>query len=100
MTSFAKKPLCPSSATISAYTKGTLSFLLHHSVAEHLARCEFCSVESSLWRAYPAQGMSSEAHVAAEAGVPPMPLALRLLAERTLYEMQPAVAPAAASRAA
>lgn len=104
MSRFAKQPFCPSSATISAYNAGTLSFLVRRSVADHLAVCEFCSVESTLWLPFPAPAAAPEMPeayaVAAEAGATQVPLALRLLAESTLSELQAAGAPAARRHAA
>ncbi len=89
MTPFAKQIDCPTTATISAYSAGTLSFLSRSSIAEHIAACEFCGAESAL--------LSRQAHAADEMleprlAVPPMPLALRLLAESTLSEMHAAQA--------
>ncbi|HEY0100384.1 MAG TPA: hypothetical protein VGB76_15670 [Pyrinomonadaceae bacterium] len=99
MSSFAKQPFCPSSATISAYNAGTLSFLLRRSVAEHLAVCEFCHVVSTLWRSFPADAAAPEmpdAHlVASTAAVPPLPFALRALAENLLGETHTAARDAA-----
>jgi hypothetical protein len=97
MSSFAKQPGCPSSAALSAYGLGSLSFLARRSVAEHLAACEFCGAELSLLLAPQASANASlDAHVAADA--PPMPLALRTLAESVLSEMH--AAPVAERRAA
>lgn len=108
MSSFAKKPFCPSSATLSAYNAGTLSFLVRHSVAEHLATCEFCGVESTLWLSLPANAAArampdahdadAQAGIGTPAGSSQLPLALRLLAESTFSELQGAAAPAAAAR--
>ncbi|HEX8422169.1 MAG TPA: hypothetical protein VF634_02095 [Pyrinomonadaceae bacterium] len=105
MSRFAKQPFCPSSATISAYNAGTLSFLVRRSVADHLAVCEFCGVEATLWLTSPANDAAArempEAYaVTAETGVTQVPLALRLLAESTLSELQAAGAPAAGRHAA
>ena len=88
MFSFAKQHGCPTSATLSAYGAGTLSFLARQSVAEHLAACEFCGAELallSLQRAPLADEMPEAAHAAI--ATPPMPLALRLLAESVLHDM-------------
>ncbi len=89
MTPFAKHIGCPTAATISAYSAGTLSFLSRSSIAEHLAACEFCGAESAL--------LSRQAHVADEmlephVAAPPLPFALRLLAESMLGEMHAAQA--------
>ena len=88
MSSFAKQPLCPSSAVLSAYVAGTLSFLARPSVADHLAACEFCDAESAFWLSFRANHDAAqethEPHVVAAAATPPMPLALRVLAGRRL----------------
>jgi hypothetical protein len=97
MSNFAKQAFCPSSATISAYTAGKLSFLLHRSVADHLAKCEFCSVESNLWRSFPAAAAASAHDSAAGAGAPPLPLAW---AENLFDEMHTEARPAVGSHAA
>lgn len=94
MSSFVKQSGCPSSAVLSAYGLETLSFLARPSVASHLAVCEFCEAELSLLLAPHAP---LDAHVAA-AVAPPMPLALRVLAESLLSEMH--AAPVAERRAA
>lgn len=96
MSSFAKQTGCPSSATLSAYGAMSLSFLARRSVAEHLAACEFCGAELSLLLAQDAPAVETlDAHVAV---APPMPLALRVLAESILSEMH--AAPVAQRRAA
>ena len=95
MSSFAKQTICPSSATLSAYCGGTLSFLARASVAEHLAVCEFCGAESSLLAQHAPPVETLDAQVA-----PQMPLALRLLAESIFGEMHAAAAEAAGRRAA
>jgi anti-sigma factor ChrR (cupin superfamily) len=101
MSVFAKQLGCPSSATLSAYGSGTLSFLARLSVAEHLAACDFCGAELSLLRTQHAHAVGvdemPETHVNV-AAAPPMPLALRLLAESLFGEMHNA--PHAAERRA
>jgi hypothetical protein len=92
MFSFAKQRGCPSSAALSAYGAGTLSFLARQSVAEHLDACEFCGAESallSLHSAHAAGTVSEAPHDDADAA-PPVPLALRLLAESLFGEMHAA----------
>ena len=90
MSGFAKQKNCPSSATLSADCAGTLSFLARPGVAEHLAACEFCGAESAFWLS-----LQSESAVVAAVDettiAPPMPLALRLLAESLFGEMHAAV---------
>lgn len=109
MSSFAKQPICPSSATLLAYAAGTLSFLVRWSVAEHLATCEFCGAESSFWlslHATVAAQKLPEAHVATapapapQAPAPQIPLSLHLLAKSVLGEMRAAAATAPERRAA
>jgi anti-sigma factor ChrR (cupin superfamily) len=87
MSSFAKQPGCPTSATLSAYSSGTLSFLARPCVAEHLAACEFCVAELSLLAACAPAVETLDAH---RYVAPQMPLALRLLAESMLSEMHAA----------
>ncbi|HLL71424.1 MAG TPA: hypothetical protein VK363_08325 [Pyrinomonadaceae bacterium] len=87
MPRFAKQPDCPASAALAAYAAGTLSFLARECVAEHLAACEFCDAELPL--------LSRHAPVATETtkphdDAPPVPLALRLLAESALADMHAA----------
>jgi hypothetical protein len=99
MSSFAKQPGCPSSAVLSAYGLGSLSFLARRGVAEHLGACEFCGAELSLLLAPHAPALvPPDAHNAAVTTAPPMPLALRTLAESVLSEMH--AAPVAERRAA
>ena len=86
---FAKQPDCPTDAALAAYARGALPFLARTSVAEHLAACEFCGAELPLLSRYAhAAGVAvtTEPFVAA----PPMPLALRLLAESVLADMHAA----------
>lgn len=88
MPRFAKRPDCPASATLADYAAGTLSFLARTGVAAHLSACEFCGAESSL--------LSRHAPIAAveltesddAAAAPPLPLALRALAESVLADMR------------
>jgi len=99
MSSFAKQTGCPTSAALSAYGAGSLSFLARRSVSEHLATCEFCGAELSLLLAPQLAPAQLDEHVAADiATAPPMPLALRVLAESILSEMH--AAPSAERRAA
>ncbi|HJR07498.1 MAG TPA: hypothetical protein VJ842_09590 [Pyrinomonadaceae bacterium] len=87
MPRFAKQPDCPASAVLSDYAAGTLSFLARPSVAAHLAACEFCGAELPLLsRHAPVEIETAESFVAA----PPMPLALRVLAESVLADMNAA----------
>lgn len=87
MPRFAKQPHCPASAVLVAYAAGTLSFLARENVTGHLAACEFCGAESSLLsRRAPASSETTESRDDA----PPMPLALRLLAESRLADMHAA----------
>jgi hypothetical protein len=88
MPRFAKQPDCPADAALADYAAGTLSFLARANVSEHLAACEFCGAELTL--------LSRHAHAANAVettkesffvAAPPMPLALRLLAESVLADM-------------
>ena len=92
MSSFAKQSVCPSSATLSAYGSETLSFLVRRSVAEHLAACEFCCAESALLAQHaPAvEPLDARDDDCAVTATPPMPLALRLLAESIFGELHAA----------
>lgn len=86
MPRFAKRPDCPASATLADYATGTLSFLARTGVAAHLSACEFCDAESSLLsRHTPAAAAEMTESFAA---VPPLPLALRVLAESVLADMR------------
>lgn len=101
MSGFAKQTVCPSSAVLSAYVAGTLSFLARRGVADHLAACEFCEAESAFWLSLGANDATQEmpeTHVAIQPATPRMPLALRALAESVLGEMN--AAPAAVERRA
>lgn len=85
MPRFAKRPDCPASAALADYAAGTLSFLARTGVAAHLSVCEFCDAESSLLsRHTPAAAEMTESFTA----VPPLPLALRVLAESVLADMR------------
>jgi anti-sigma factor ChrR (cupin superfamily) len=86
---FAKQPDCPASATLAKYAAGTLSFLALPSVAEHLAACEFCGAELSLLsRHAPAAVVETTQSFKA---APPIPLALRVLAESMLADVNATV---------
>lgn len=88
MNSFVKQQGCPSSGTLSAYGAGTLSFLARPGVAGHLAACEFCGAELallSLPRAVANERLEEPpSDPSAVTVAPPVPLALRLLAESLL----------------
>jgi hypothetical protein len=112
MPRFAKRPDCPSSATLQSYGANTLSFLARPAVAAHLAACEFCGAESSLFTGCAPAPESPSASPSASpcepssaplfespSAPPPMPLALRLFAQSALAEMADA-ARAATRRAA
>jgi hypothetical protein len=105
MSGFAKQASCPASATLAAYHAGTLSFLARRSVAEHLPACEFCGAEAAFWFSFNphadgAGAMPETCVVALEAATPPMPLALRGLAESLLGEMNAVAAQTTERRAA
>ncbi|HEY0082851.1 MAG TPA: hypothetical protein VGB61_08685 [Pyrinomonadaceae bacterium] len=92
MPRFAKRPDCPSSATLQSYGANTLSFLALPGVAAHLAACEFCGAELSLLtgRAHALQSPSVSASESPSGPLtppPPLPLALRLFAGSALAEM-------------
>jgi hypothetical protein len=94
MPRFAKQPGCPSSSTLQSYGANTLSFLARPGVAAHLAACEFCGAELSLLVERAPTVETPEV----EAGMPAMPLALRLFAQSALADI--AAARAAATRRA
>ena len=87
MPRFAKQPDCPASAVLADYAAGTLSFLARPSVAEHLAACEFCGAGLALLSRHAPAVETTQSFVAA----PPLPLALRVLAESVLADMHAAV---------
>lgn len=84
MPRFAKRPDCPASAALADYAAGTLSFLARTGVAAHLSVCEFCDAESSLLSRHTPAAEMTESFTAA----PPLPLALRVLAESVLADMR------------
>jgi len=78
MRPFAKQPNCPTAETLIAYSADALAVLVRQSVAAHLTSCEFCAVEVELLARH-------RPHEAASASnTPPMPLAVRLLAQTLL----------------
>jgi hypothetical protein len=88
MPRFAKQPGCPASATLQAYGAGTLSYLARRGVAAHLAACEFCGAELSLFERCATAVEPPEV----EPPAPSMPLALRLFARSALAEIAAACA--------
>jgi anti-sigma factor RsiW len=78
MRPFAKQSNCPTAATLVAYCDDALAVLVRQSVAAHLPGCEFCAAEVALLARHRPQ---VEAHVQT---APPVPLAVRLLAETLL----------------
>jgi hypothetical protein len=99
MPRFAKRPDCPSSATLQSYGANTLSFLARPGIAAHLAACEFCGAESSLLAGRAPALRSPSESASGPLAPPPLPLALRLFAQSALAEMSDA-ARAATRRAA
>ncbi|HEX8069575.1 MAG TPA: hypothetical protein VF546_06470 [Pyrinomonadaceae bacterium] len=95
MRKFAKQADCPAAAVLTQFNLGALPALTRQSVARHLATCDFCAAEARLLAR----------HAAAAAGVttttvaPPVPLAVRLLAQ-TLLEQGAARAATSTRRAA
>lgn len=87
MPRYAKQLNCPTSATLSACGTGTLSFLARQSVAEHLAACEFCGAELALLLAQQPARVVERSDALSVTAPPPMPLALRVLAESILGEL-------------
>ena len=83
MRQFTKQAACPTAVTLSAYNRGTLNVLARQGVAAHLARCEFCVAECALLARHDELAVSAppDAH---DACSPPVPLAVRLLAQTLL----------------
>jgi hypothetical protein len=109
MREFAKQPNCPATVVLAAFNDDALSVLARQSVAAHLSACEFCAAEAQLLaQATPARSAAQDAPALAShdasssatqdawACAPPVPLALRLLAQTLLA----GVAAADAQRAA
>ena len=79
---FCKQKTCPSAGTLVGYNQATLAYGVREQVAAHLAQCDFCGAEMQLLAEHPSD-ISECVHA-------PMPLHLRLLAERLLrYETAP-----------
>ena len=87
MPRFAKRPDCPSSAVLQSYGAHTLSFLARPGVAAHLAACEFCGAELSLFTGCAPAPESPSESPSEPLAPPPLPLALRLFAGSALAEM-------------
>lgn len=78
MRPFAKQANCPAPQLLCHYHDGTLSVLARQSIEAHLAACDFCAAAAALLAT---QRQPTTAHVEA---APPVPLALRLLAQTLL----------------
>ena len=78
MRPFAKQTNCPAAKTLLDYNEGALPVLAQQSVAAHLNGCEFCAAEAALLERQRTQ-VETSASVA-----PPVPLAVRLLAQALL----------------
>ncbi|HEX8181036.1 MAG TPA: hypothetical protein VF525_15925 [Pyrinomonadaceae bacterium] len=77
MRQFTKQPGCPAAATLVAYHEDALPVLSRQAVGAHLSNCEFCAAEAQLLG-------RADQQPAAEFVAPPMPFALRALAESML----------------
>ncbi len=79
---FRKKIICPSAASLLAYTGGTLADLALRKVRLHLAQCDFCRAEAYLLsRHHLPQPDECDAPAT-------MPLALRLFAQQRFSDLR------------
>ena len=74
---FAKRPDCPSSGALLAYSGNSLAGLRGESVRLHLTRCDFCNAELRLLGEHPPVGEVTFA-------LANLPLSLLLLAGQSL----------------
>jgi hypothetical protein len=97
MRKFAKQANCPAAAVLMQFNAGALPVLTRQSVARHLATCDFCAAEAHLLAHYVAPAADASQPAATETTIPapPVPLAVRLLAQTLL-----APAPARSTRRA
>ncbi|HYX40960.1 MAG TPA: hypothetical protein VE821_04645 [Pyrinomonadaceae bacterium] len=78
MRPFAKQSNCPATKTLLDYSDDALPVLVRQSIEAHLTNCEFCAAEVELLdRHRPQTAAPTDA-------APPVPLAVRLLAQTLL----------------
>ena len=73
---FKKERHCPSSQDLASYHQRHLASSQDSHITAHLPTCDFCAAELQLFSKFPSVGQPSEC--------PPMPAALRALAEALL----------------
>ncbi|MDQ3135375.1 MAG: hypothetical protein M3Q76_11295 [Acidobacteriota bacterium] len=78
---FRKKMICPSTASLLAYTDDALAGLALRRVRLHLAQCDFCRAEADLLSRHPPQPDECSAPAI-------MPLAMRLFAQQRLRDLR------------
>lgn len=84
MTSFCKSEDCPSSTKLLAFQSRESSKTTGDKIRRHLAKCEFCSAEVSLYSHYPQEESASEAIKSGAIPAPLFELAEALLKNRQL----------------